>query len=157
MCVVDQVPADLLTRELHFCPNVESSQYCAPHTSLAVLHTMPVSSLLSHIFLTPSLSTFLLPSLPSLSTFPLSLYPSLSLTLTLTVATARGRAFFGRGQGPIFLDDMRCTGLEPNISSCRADIFTFDCSHFEDAGVICSAICKCHSNLFSTLEICRDI
>ena len=137
-----------------------------PFLILIFMHSCLVSFSLSFLpflpsflplFLTPSLSTFLLPSLPSLSTFPLSLYPSLSLTLTLTVATARGRAFFGRGQGPIFLDDMRCTGLEPNISSCRADIFTFDCSHFEDAGVICSAICKCHSNLFSTLEICRDI
>lgn len=72
----------------------------------------------------------------------LSPFLSLSLSLSMSVVLARSRAYFGAGRGPIFLDDLRCTGREPNISSCPADQNTFDCSHTEDAGVSCLAQCK---------------
>ena len=51
----------------------------------------------------------------------------------LSFRTAR----FGQGTGPIYLDDMRCTGTEANILACPHDPNTRDCGHFEDAGVRC--------------------
>jgi len=46
-------------------------------------------------------------------------------------------AYFGRGTGPILLDDVACTGYESRLTSCRYDSFTYDCQHYEDAGVRC--------------------
>ena len=48
-------------------------------------------------------------------------------------------AIFGQGYGPIFLDNVACTGDEFNLAKCshpgiaRAP----NCIHNEDAGVIC--------------------
>lgn len=48
-------------------------------------------------------------------------------------------AHFGPGFGKILLDNVRCTGTESSLSLCAHDSwFTHDCSHEEDAGVICS-------------------
>ncbi|XP_063157062.1 deleted in malignant brain tumors 1 protein-like [Candoia aspera] len=48
-------------------------------------------------------------------------------------------AHFGRGSGPIFLDDVNCTGRERSIKECTGrSIGEHDCDHGEDAGVICS-------------------
>ena len=70
------------------------------------------------------------------------------LLFSSTVVTAHSRAFFGQGRGPIFLDDLRCTGQEPNISSCRARRHSLIyCSHSEDAGVTCSSTRKFHSTI----------
>ena len=55
-----------------------------------------------------------------------------------TDATAVGLARYGQGAGPIVLDDVRCTGSEPNILNCPYDVNTADCTHAEDAGVQCS-------------------
>ena len=53
-------------------------------------------------------------------------------------ATAVSRARFGQGIGPIWLDDVRCSGSEPNIDSCRHNTWgSHDCRHSEDVGVIC--------------------
>ena len=52
-------------------------------------------------------------------------------------ATALSNAFYGRGSGPIHLDDVACTGTETNILQCRYDPITSDCGHSEDAGVQC--------------------
>ena len=47
-------------------------------------------------------------------------------------------AHFGVGEGPIFLDEVRCTGMETSILSCPAhEPGVHDCFHFLDAGVIC--------------------
>ena len=44
------------------------------------------------------------------------------------------------GTGPIWLSYVRCTGQEPNITSCYHNEWGNNfCSHFEDAGVECSA------------------
>ena len=49
-------------------------------------------------------------------------------------AQARRDAFFGTGRGPIFLDDLNCTGNESDLFEC---VSINDCGHSEDAGVIC--------------------
>ncbi|KAJ8018483.1 Deleted in malignant brain tumors 1 protein [Holothuria leucospilota] len=47
-------------------------------------------------------------------------------------------ASFGAGEGPIWLDDVRCTGSESNIGSCGNNGWGIeDCGHLEDAGVRC--------------------
>ena len=53
--------------------------------------------------------------------------------------TAIGLAGFGQGLGPIWLDDVKCTGTESTIVSCGhlGLNITRSCGHFEDAGVIC--------------------
>ena len=52
-------------------------------------------------------------------------------------ATAVGSAFYGRGSGPIHIDDVACTGTETNVLQCTYDPVTSDCGHSEDAGVQC--------------------
>ena len=53
-------------------------------------------------------------------------------------AIPRQRAFFGRGTGPIILDDVRCNGTEVTLSDCPSNpAFSHNCYHSEDAGVHC--------------------
>lgn len=55
-------------------------------------------------------------------------------------ARALGQATFGQGTGPIFLDDVRCVGNEPNLRNCSL-LLTHNCIHLEDAGVSCLGRC----------------
>ena len=53
-------------------------------------------------------------------------------------AVAKTAAYFGQGSGNIVLDDVDCTGREDNLISCRHNgIGVSDCTHYEDAGVVC--------------------
>ena len=46
---------------------------------------------------------------------------------------------YGMGRGPIFLDDVDCSGDEERLIDCEHNgISVHDCYHFEDAGVNCS-------------------
>ena len=51
-------------------------------------------------------------------------------------AVARTNAFFGRGTGPIVVDDARCSGSESSLLACH-HTSNHNCGHSEDAGVIC--------------------
>ena len=46
---------------------------------------------------------------------------------------------FGLGTGPIWLDDVKCSGTENNILSCTQLPFSHNnnCEHKEDSGVRC--------------------
>ncbi|KAL3866132.1 hypothetical protein ACJMK2_043462, partial [Sinanodonta woodiana] len=47
-------------------------------------------------------------------------------------------AIFGRGTGPIWLDNVACYGNESRIQDCDHNGFSVqNCNHGEDAGVIC--------------------
>lgn len=50
---------------------------------------------------------------------------------------ARKYASFGRGFGPIHMDDVLCSGNEATIFDCEYNNQT-GCSHSEDAGVVCA-------------------
>ena len=53
---------------------------------------------------------------------------------------AVGRAYFGQGSSnlPILMDDVRCSGTEPNIGYCSRSA-SHNCGHSEDVGVVCSS------------------
>ena len=47
-------------------------------------------------------------------------------------------AYFGQGTGAVALEEVACTGSETSLLSCPSNtIFQTDCSHSNDAGVIC--------------------
>lgn len=57
------------------------------------------------------------------------------------VSKARSMAYFGEGQGPIHLDNVRCVGTESSLGECLADgADKHNCRHSEDAGVICDYV-----------------
>lgn len=47
-------------------------------------------------------------------------------------------AYFGEGEGPIFLSRLRCIGTEANLTNCSHSQ-EINCVHKEDAGVQCLA------------------
>ena len=60
------------------------------------------------------------------------------------------------GSGPIYLDNVACSGSERTLAQCDYDSHTADCNHIEDAGVRCA---RKHTKLphFSILNISISI
>ena len=56
-----------------------------------------------------------------------------------TGAVAFRGAQFGRGNGPVFLDQLACSGTETSVLECRRLISLGlpTCDHSQDAGVKC--------------------
>ncbi|KAB1271013.1 putative DMBT1-like protein [Camelus dromedarius] len=55
--------------------------------------------------------------------------------------SALGKAHFGQGSGDIFLDNLQCAGVERYLGQCAHSGWSeHNCSHHEDAGVICSGL-----------------
>uniref|UniRef100_A0A8C3USE9 Soluble scavenger receptor cysteine-rich domain-containing protein SSC5D n=1 Tax=Catharus ustulatus TaxID=91951 RepID=A0A8C3USE9_CATUS len=56
---------------------------------------------------------------------------------------APGAARYGRGAGPIWLDDVTCAGDEPHLLKCAHRAWgEHNCHHGEDAGVVCAGVCR---------------
>ena len=70
-------------------------------------------------------------------------------------AQALSSAYFGQGNGPIFLDNVACSGTEITLLSCNSSkIGSYNCSHYEDAGVSCSGTyCSLNS---ATVSNCKN-
>ena len=65
------------------------------------------------------------------------------LCILCTGATALTRSTFVQGTGPIWLDDVRCTGTEARLLDCTASsVGTHNCGHAEEAGVRCMTSSK---------------
>ena len=53
---------------------------------------------------------------------------------------APGVAAYGLGSGPIWYDNVACTGMELNLTECPSNgRGSHNCLHFEDAGAVCTS------------------
>ena len=61
-----------------------------------------------------------------------------------TDSVAFSSAHFGAGVGPIYLDNVDCSGSESNLTDCQSSSFV-SCyyGHSEDAGVRCQGRFTC--------------
>lgn len=63
--------------------------------------------------------------------------------------SAPSSAHFGRGSGPIWLDNVACSGQESALAHCPHNpVGENNCGHGEDAGVICLGRCSVLSFVF---------
>ena len=61
---------------------------------------------------------------------------------------------FGQGTGPIWMDDIQCTGNETNIAQCSFPGWAVNnCGHYEDAGVVCSSESPINNTLNETISM----
>ncbi len=68
------------------------------------------------------------------------LYPPEYIIIVVLGAIVRQGAAFGQGSGPIFVDNVRCSGMENRLFDCEnSGIEVTSCGHNKDAGVVCIA------------------
>ena len=66
-----------------------------------------------------------------------------------------GRAYFGEGQGDIYIENVQCNGNESHLEECpSSDVGDHDCSHSEDAGVSCQGMSLDINNLYEITFTC---
>ena len=66
------------------------------------------------------------------------------------------QAQFGSGSGPIFLDQVGCTGDEATLGECPSNpVGVHDCHHFEDAGVGCYGVLS-YSRMLQMFFLCAS-
>ena len=53
------------------------------------------------------------------------------------ITTVAAIAYFGTGDGNIWLDDVGCVGTEESIFDCPSILVFHNCNHFEDVGLRC--------------------
>ena len=60
---------------------------------------------------------------------------------SITGAVVHFSATFGQGIGPIWLDDVHCSGTESQLENCFGNRvnYWYDCFPYKDAGVICQS------------------
>jgi hypothetical protein len=56
----------------------------------------------------------------------------------IVMTGAQALTTYPAGSGPIYLDNVACSGSELTLAQCTYDSHTEDCEHFEDAGVRCA-------------------
>ena len=66
--------------------------------------------------------------------------PGFGLLLYITDAVAFGTGQFGGGVGPIYLDNVACSGRESNLLDCPKSSFVSCYSWRRGAGVRCQGI-----------------
>ena len=67
-------------------------------------------------------------------------------------------AHFGEGSGPIWLDDVNCTGTETALSNCETTLWgVHNCRHGEDAGVVCLGKSHLCHHLLNFWGMWRDV
>ena len=60
------------------------------------------------------------------------------MVLFYSGGTAYGEARYGQGTGPIWMDDLKCSGQESNLVECPFNGWNnTNCGHEEDAAVDC--------------------
>ena len=65
---------------------------------------------------------------------------------------AFANAYFGEGNGTIFLDDVQCSSIATSILQCPSNpIGTHNCTHSDDAGVRCERKCLVIINTLTLL------
>ena len=70
--------------------------------------------------------------------------------LSQVTGKAFSGAFFGKGDGPVEVSGLRCTGNEVDLLNCRqGNTRSAVCEHSQDAGVSCS--CKNYSLCIPTI------
>ena len=63
------------------------------------------------------------------------------LGYSTSYASFQKDAFYGRGRGTIWLDDVRCSGNELRLEDCSFFLWgTHNCGHHEDVGVSCGGV-----------------
>jgi hypothetical protein len=56
-------------------------------------------------------------------------------------------SMFGRATGPIWLDDVICSGSESSLLDCaRSTQGSSNCDHAEDAGAVCTGKSRAHTH-----------
>ena len=76
----------------------------------------------------------------------------LTVTTFIVGAVTTSFSFFGRGTGPIWLDNVECSGIESRLVFCPNNgVGKHNCDHTEEAGVICQS--KTQLNLFIPLSM----